>query len=541
MRLSESERTTLTTVAATLVEPSKISGVSAYGSKVAGYARQDSDYDLIIVSRRFREGVRYRYLDSPVEASALIVDEDMLLQDARSSYLGEFVVGRLLNVYEPITNPELFRSAELEFKKRVLVEALLELSSDYAEFGRHLLVPYDYFLFDKLHTRAAVYPPALYSYVHTYTCPLGEENREISTKGFAEAAASLEPRGFLKALPEGVKINPERMKGDAFTRFQSLFSVTTRGVTQYAVHGYAGRVGPSVFSKEALSKLRRLRESPPPFAPLERPRSLLRLQEGVVIPDASLLAEELARLLGFERYSTREKDIGEPYSTTRILTFKSSASEASVVVKNYTDVRSLKWALLGVWASTANRFSTAPVSRMDREYGMTLSLKGMGVLVPEVLAVAPAERIMVKAFVRGPTLGSVINSYLRGNSADLDPVSEYGSLIARVHSGGIALGDAKPSNVIVSEQGLCLTDLEQTFPGGDKAWDIAEFLFYTAKLSTREDAMERVARAFLDSYAKSGDRPSMAKARGQKYFGPFRPFLTPGMARMLRELLSAYA
>ena len=541
MRLSESDRTTLSAVAATLVEPSKISGVCAYGSKVAGYARPDSDYDLMVVSKRFREGVRYRYLDSPVEASALVVDEDMLLQDAQSSYLGEFVVGRLLNVYEPITNPELFRSVELEFKKRVLVEALLELSSDYAEFGKHLVVPYDYFLFDKLHTRAAVYPPALYSYVHTYTCPRGEENRAISTKGFAEAAASLEPRGFLKALPEGVKINPDRMKGDAFTRVQSLFSLTVRGVTQYAAHGYAGRVGPSVFSKEALSKLRRMRESPPPFAPLEKPRSLLKLQEGIVIPDASLLTKELSRLLGFERYSTTEKDIGEPYSTTRVLTFTNSGKETSVVIKNYTDVRSLKWALLGIWAFASNRFSTAPVSRMEREYGMTLSLRGMGVLVPELLAVAPGERIMVKAFNPGPTLGSVIGSYLKGNSADLNPVSRYGTLIAKVHSGGVALGDAKPSNVILSREGLYLTDLEQTIPGGDKAWDIAEFLYYTAKLSIREDAMERVARAFLEAYARSGDRATVVKARGQKYFGPFRPFLTPGMAKMLRDLLSGYA
>ena len=541
MRLSEGERSTLGGIAASLVEPSKVAGVCAYGSKVAGYARQDSDYDLLVVSKRFKEGVRYRYVDSPVPASALVVDEHMLLQDAQSSYLGEFVVGRLLNVYEAISGPELFRSVEVEFKKRVLIEALLELSSDYGEFARHILVPYEYFLFDKLHTRAAVYPPALYSYVHTYTCPLGEANRSLSTEGFAAAAEALQPRGFLRAGPDGVRINPAKMKGDAFTQFQSLFSVTTRGVTQYAVHGYAGRVGPSVFSREALSKLRRMRESPPPFLPLEKPRSVLRLEQGVVIPDASLLTEELARLLGFEAYSTAEKDIGEPYSTTRVLTLKKQGSEKSVVVKNYTDVRSLKWALLGVWASTANRFSTAPVSRMDREYGMTLALRGMGVLVPSVLAVAPAERILVKEFVTGPTLASIINSYLKGASDELRPVSGYGALVAKVHSGGIALGDAKPSNVIASDAGLYLTDLEQAFPGGDQAWDIAEFLNYTAKLSVREDAMRRVAEAFLGAYGESGSRSNVAKARGQKYFGPFRPFLTPGMARMLREMLSGYA
>ena len=541
MRLSESEHDTLRGIAESLVDPSRITGLAAYGSKVAGYARHDSDYDLIVVAKPFREGVRYRYIDSPVEASALVVDEDMFDQDARTSYLGEFVVGRLLNVYEPISNAELFRSFELEYKKRVLVEALLELSSDYGEFGRHFVVPYEYFLFDRLHTRAAIYPPAVYSYVHTYTCRLGEENKAASIEGFSTAAHALEGRGFLRAGSAGVRMAPEKLKGDAFTRVQNMFSVTARGVTQYAIHGYAGRVGPSVFSREALSKLRRMRESPPAFVPLENPRSLLRLEEGSVITDASLLVEQLARLLGFDTYSTTEKDIGEPYSTTRVLAFTDGERAKSVVVKNYTDVRSLKWALLGIWASTAKRFSTAPVSRMDREYGMTLSLKAIGVLVPSVIAVAPSERILVKDFVSGLPLSSIISAILKGSSMEVGPVSEYGKVLARVHAEGIAVGDAKPSNVIVSQEGLYLTDLEQAFTGGDQAWDIAEFLYYTAKLSNREDAMKKVATAFLDSYVKSGGRTSVAKARSPRYLGPFRPFLTPGMTKMLRERLSAYA
>jgi tRNA A-37 threonylcarbamoyl transferase component Bud32 len=541
LRLSDEERSTLVGIASSLVEPSKTSGVCAYGSKVAGYARPDSDYDLIVVAKRFREGIRYRYLDAPVAASALIVDEHMFEEDASSSFLGEFVVGRLLNVYEPITNPELFRRFEVQYKRRVLVEALLELSSDYGEFAGQFTVPYEYFLFDKLHRRAAIYPPALYSYVHTYTCPLGEENRAISVDGFAAGTDELQAKGILRAAPEGVRIVPEKLKGDAFTQAASLFSVTARGVTQYAVHGYAGRVGPSVFSREALSKLRRMRENPPPFAPLEKPRSILKLEEGTVIPDASLLVEELARLLGFVSYSTHEEDIGEPYSTTRMLTFRDGARQKSVVVKNYTDVRSLKWALLGIWASATKRFSTSPISRMDREYAMTLRLKAIGVFVPAIVAVAPSERILVKDFVEGENLATLINSFLKGSSEDTGPVSAYGEVMAKVHGEGLALGDAKPSNVIVSGGGLCLTDLEQSVPGGDQAWDIAEFLYYTAKLSNREDAMKGVATAFLETYARAGDRGNVSKAKGQRYLGPFRPFLTPGMTRMLRETMSDYA
>jgi tRNA A-37 threonylcarbamoyl transferase component Bud32/predicted nucleotidyltransferase len=541
LRLTEAERSTITEVAHSLVEPSNVSAICAYGSKVAGYARPDSDYDVIVVSKRFREGVRYRYIDRPVPCSALIVDEHLLKEDAATSYLGEFVAGRFLNIYEPISNPELFRTVEVAYKRRVIMEALLELSSDYGEFGRQLIAPYDYFLFQKLSRRAAVYPPALYSYVQTYSCPLGGENRRISLEGFAAAAQSLAPKKFLSVGPQGVRLVSEKIRGDAFTKVQSIFSLTTRGVTQYAVHGYAGRVGLTVFRREAQSKLKRMRENPPPLPELERPRSLLKLEEGTVITDSSLLTPELARLLGFASFTTEEKDIGEVYSTTKVLTFRDGTREASVVVKNYSDVRSLKWALLGIWASAAKRFNMAPMARLEREYSMTAKLRDVGAMVPSILAVAPDERTMVKEFVSGPTLASIIDSFLKGSDEDLGPVSTYGVLVGRVHAAGMALGDAKASNVVVSKDALYLTDLEQALTGGDPAWDVAEFLYYTSKLSGREDAMRRVADVFLKGYSQTGDRAILAKARNLKYFLPFQPFLTPSMGRMLRESMAEFS
>lgn len=541
MTLSESERSTLVEIGSSLVGKAGMSALCAYGSKVAGYARPDSDYDIIVVSKRFKEGVRYRYLDAPVAASALIVDEQLLRQDAQSSYLGEFVVGRLLNIYEPIVNPELLKSVEVDYKRRVIIEALLELSSDYGDFAKHLVIPYDYFLFDKLNRRASVYPPALYSYVRTYSCDQADENRAASIGGFAEAATSMESRGFLSAGPSGVQIVPEKLKADAFAKVQSLFSDTTRGVTQYAVHGYAGRVGLSVFSREAQSKLKRMRESPNPPTALSKPRSLLRLEEGVVIPSSSLLVKELAHILGFETYSTKERDIGEPYSTTRVLTFKDSSKERSVVVKHYTDVRSLKWALLGIWASAAGKFSMSPLARLDREYGMTPKLRLSGALVPGILAVAPDERILVKEFVAGPTLAAVIDRILKGQKEGIAAVSAYGDLLGKVHRSDIALGDAKASNVVVASDGLYLTDLEQASSGGDRSWDVAEFLYYTSKLSNREEAMKGVATSFLESYAKSGDKAVVSMARASKYSRPFRPFLTPGMSKMLRGLMTDFS
>ena len=59
-----------------------------------------------------------------------------------------------------------------------------------------------------------------------------------------------------------------------------------------------------------------------------------------------------------------------------------------------------------------------------------------------------------------------------------------------------------------------MTDLEQAVERGDQAWDIAEFLYYTGKLSLREDGMRVVANAFLDGYAReNGKGGNIAKAR----------------------------
>ena len=540
MTLKESERSALEEVATSL-QGGSVVALCAYGSKVAGYARPDSDYDILVVARRYSERVRYRYVKEPVEASALIVDERMLRQDARSASLGEFVAGRFLNVYEPIINGELLREVELDYKARVMSEALFELASDYGEFNKHIFVPYDYFLFDKLRKRSLVYPPALYSYVQTYTAAQGTQNRAVSIHGFRRAAESLAPRGFLVAEEEGVRLVPEKMKGDAFTMAVSLFSLTARGVTQYAVHGYAGRVGLGVFRKEALSKFRRMREHPEPPRELDMPRSLRRLEEGSFVADAAGMKEELARVSGFSDWKATERVLGEPYATTKLVTIRSGSRERSFVVKNFSDVRSLKWALLGFWAATARKFSMSPIARLEREYGASVGLRSVGVLTPKVAAVAPGERLLAKEYVDGPPLSKLIDGILSGKSADASKVTAYGSVMGRVHAAGMALGDAKASNVVVADDGLYLTDLVQTVKGGDMAWDLAEFLYYTAKLWAKEERMKDVAVAFLKGYASKGEKGTVEKARGNRYLAPFLPFLIPGMSGMLKEVLGDFS
>jgi Kae1-associated kinase Bud32 len=214
-----------------------------------------------------------------------------------------------------------------------------------------------------------------------------------------------------------------------------------------------------------------------------------------------------------------------------------------VVLKNFTDVRSLKWALLSVWAAAASKFSMSPLARLEREYAMTGALRDAGILVPRIIAVSPDVRILVKEYIGGPTLANVIDELFHGSGSakGFDAVADYGRLLAVMHRSGFALGDAKSSNVVVSEKGLYLTDLEQADRDGDKAWDLAEFIYYTAKLSTKEDEMEIIARAFLRGYAKEGSRELIEKAGSLKYLRPFQPFVLPGMTKSLRDLMEEFS
>jgi tRNA A-37 threonylcarbamoyl transferase component Bud32/predicted nucleotidyltransferase len=570
----------------------KVVAVAAYGSKVAGYSRPDSDYDIIVVARKFKGRIRYQYVKTPVMASALVVDEGLLEGDAVRASLGEFVSGRLLNVYEPLLNGELLDKAEVGFKKRVLAEEILEIGSQNGEFAQDMLIPLDYFLFDKLHKRALIYPPALYSYIRTYTCPLSAENRAFALEGFARAALSLQATGVLKIEPKVgrdgggggagvhgdddrhdpgasgtrgatggstsppsasglyIRILGEGLRGRAFARLLSLFNLTKRGVRQYAVHGYAGRVGLNVFKDEALSKVKRMQEKFEPPPELEEPKKLIELEEGFIVPKTEQMVDRLASLSGLATYTRREKSLGEIYSTARLVTLKGTTSsgrgggegekDARFVFKHFADIRAMKWALLNVW-SLSRKFSTSPQARMHREYFASITLRARGVATPRIIGAVLDDKVLVKEYVEGERLSDIVQAILVGRSQETFAVERFGEAVGRIHRTGFALGDSKATNVIVKSGGdvFYLTDLEQATEGGDQAWDIAAFIYYQAKLSLKEAGMRKVAEAFLEGYKRANGPENISRAKNPKYVAPFRPVTVPQVLKTVRESLDA--
>lgn len=69
-RLSADEKAKILSLAESLVKKDEIASLCAYGSRVAGYAGEDSDYDVIIVTKSPRdvkstEGIRETHEKRP--------------------------------------------------------------------------------------------------------------------------------------------------------------------------------------------------------------------------------------------------------------------------------------------------------------------------------------------------------------------------------------------------------------------------------------------------------------------------------------------
>lgn len=535
-RLTAKEREALLRLVAKLSDGQDVIAACAYGSKVAGYGKPESDYDLIIVLDKYSAKVRYKYVKDELDVAALLVDKDSLLFDAEEGKLGEFVVGRFLNVYETLTGKEYLKDVELKYKRRVVIETLYEVVATYGEFSSSLLIPVEYFLFEKLKKRAAIYPPALYSYVKTYTGEMAKENLDATLTGFQDALKSMEEEGLVFLKDGNVRIEKGAVRHRLLGRFKMLMTHTTRGLKQYAVHGYAGRVGWDVVGREIVSKLGRSKDIGEVPHELRQPKTLWKIDEGLLLIEGNDWPAKVAEYLGLSKDARiSHRRLGELYNITWSYVFEDNDKKAKLVVKKFGDIKSYKWALLNFWALPARRFRTSPLARLSNEYSLIRSFRSMGLNTPEIIAVILHDKVLITRFIEGTDFGKIIADILLDRSEDYDVVKRLGEELGKVHKEGYSLGDTKPSNYIYDGVKIYLTDLEQAGLGGDQAWDIAEFLYYSAKLTLNSEKVRKVTNSFLDGYLRYAPVDAVKRSLHIRYITPFQPILVPHVMKALRE------
>ena len=250
-----------------------IEAICMYGSRIAGYANEKSDYDIIVVINNYKNKVRYKYIFDKIEISAIFVDKDSIIRDAKEGNLGEFVIGRLLNPYEVLVNPEFFDRVEIEYKKRIILEQIDRLQIEYRSLSEYLKIPAEFFLFHRLRFRMRIYPPVKYSYIMTYSGKNNSKNVKRSLKGFNEAAKLLQKDNQLRYEKGVVRLVNKKRK----SRVMINLRIIRRIINHYYIHLLAGRVKYNIALKELFSKINRKKNMKETPQYLIEPESLLKI------------------------------------------------------------------------------------------------------------------------------------------------------------------------------------------------------------------------------------------------------------------------
>jgi tRNA A-37 threonylcarbamoyl transferase component Bud32/predicted nucleotidyltransferase len=518
----------------------RVIGACLYGSKVAGYGGPDSDIDIIVVVKDYPHTVKYSYSRTEeVKISALIVDYFALQKDAEAGLLGEFVVGRLLHTYEALINHDLFKSIELIYKRRIILEELFDIIRTTNILCTEIKFPLEFVLFSKIKRRSSVYPAALYSYYKIYSGKCAGANLAFALGGFKDALEEImaNDRGLLIlkrsatntedfVLQIGKKrlvLNKQRERN--FTRLKLAKKLQI--FSSYVIHAYAGRRVFHYTIREAESKIKRYRSKPicmPEF--MASPREYYwKLDEGLVISGRNRKWLDLvAKSSGLVRYAISKKiRLGDINSRTVCYTLQDTSvlgHSISIVAKKFATLKGAKWAALNFWSFSVgshfkHSFKVDPLFRLGNEYKALRYLRNeIGLNTPAVLAINFECRILVTSFVEGQSMSQIIKDSLKKRSTagieNIFWIRTAGKNVAMIHSTQSALGNIKPNNIIINNVGginsrIFFTDLEQfsfnnTGYSSDPIWDIIQFLCWSLKRTNNIPIAKEIVREFLSGY-----------------------------------------
>ncbi len=170
----------------------RVVAICLYGSRAGGYARVDSDFDVILVLDEYSEGAGFqtRAIDE-VDAAVLVVDRELFELDMKKGHLGEFFCARLLGPYVALKNSGYLKEMEIQAKKRIVQEELTDLVIEFQKMSHGLMIDPTYFALSRLRKRARHYPSVLYSYTNMLRRDLRNINLGIILEGYGIALQDL--------------------------------------------------------------------------------------------------------------------------------------------------------------------------------------------------------------------------------------------------------------------------------------------------------------------------------------------------------------
>ncbi len=500
-----------------------------YGQQAISPLDLDRDLDAVAIISDFPQGLRYRFSGlGNGYLNALFVDRELFELDASKGVLGDFLADKLSMPYLPLSNPEYLKEEEVKAKERIVLEILEGLILEYGRLAEGLLFDRRYFPLARIKKRAGLLPNLGSTFA---SFKPASKFFESVLDGYELAIGNLVKAGVLRYEGELLSISGDfierTLSKRAMARVVNLMEEGSRALKAYIARSRAGLTSPEFILREMASKLRE--EHQARFeGDLEDPRKygFLKTSKGLV----SLAVElDVMELIGELRPGC--KLAMEPLGGVLNDVFLVSAGQEKFVVKKFTEWQGFKWFAINLVAFGTRQFALSWKARLSNEYAMNRLFRERGIPVPDVICLSLPKRTLVEEYIMGETFSDLAKRCSKSGDAGPEEEGAFESLgrwMARIHGIGACLGDAKPENVVIDPNGeIYFLDLEQSSKGGDAAWDVAEFLYYTGHLISFGKWFSHLVQAFLDGYKELGDEGVLRRAGGLSYLKTFALWTPP--------------
>jgi len=525
-----------------------------YGPLISGYGDEKSDINLLVILSGFTSQLKtYKRSLEKRKAVILAVDRSAFQKDVTSGWFGEIAADKLLIPYESCIDADYLWHQEVALKKRIIWELLEALILEYPELSHEILVKQEYFMHETMMQRARLFQPVIYRFLNIMENDLKKKNTDLMMKGYKKALEELAQEKWITVTADSMKIQPRLIRAVKSRKIRiPVFLRSIQRSTVLHVLSALPRMMTPLTEEERLygSAHKKTKGRDDIMIQLEDPKEYLLVSTPlgpVPLSDETTIEEFLRKTVpGGVSLKFETRQIGGVLNSVYLLKLQKDGQEQKIVVKKFRDWTSFKWFPLTIWAIGTKSFAMLGKSRLEREYALNQFLQNQHFAVPKVLYVSPKQSLIFQEFVEGKSLAEIIRnvvSTIDPTPEELELIERAGRRIAEVHLLGVALGDCKPENIIVTKNGeLCFVDLEQGTRDGNQPWDIAEFLYYSGHYAppfAATEKMELFARTFISGYVKAGGKPeNIRKAASPRYTKVFSIFTQPQITLAIANLCS---
>jgi len=468
------------------------------------------------------------------------VDQWFFERDIDIGILGEALASKLIFPYSPLYGEDYLRKKEVALKKRLILESLENLAQSFPELIQRIQINPKYFLYETLLNRIRVFPFLTYDISNLANALT--LNETLSLGSYNESLRQLEVEEKIFFLGQDVKITKKFLAHcqDSMIRILNLSKNVPRMLLSSLFGGFPQLVNIFSHNTEAFLKAQKLNWRRKPEQPylfvdplkyvfIQTSTGLISLSDKI---DIKGFAQRM--LLKDKSENIEVEPLGGMLNDVYLINARGNGKETKVLAKRFKDLSGFKWFPLTVWSLGARPMVIAAQARLAKECAINESLRSEGFNVPKILHISNAERIIFMEYIEGESFSQAIKRIAmapEGETFDVElaNLSRAGELLANVHSHNIVLGDTKPENMLVKPDGsIFMIDFEQATLGGDKAWDVAVFLYYSGHYLQPlygKDKAESIAYAFINGYLKAGgDVEVIKKAGTSKYTRVFSIF-----------------